>query len=78
LNIVLLVSVFIAIGLFEGPKMVREKLWRELLVFGFLLFFGFTLSILLTLGVPVPSPVRGIRSLMNPILKLLGIPTYYS
>jgi hypothetical protein len=76
--IILLVAVFTAIGVFEIPKILEKRLWRELFVFSFLLVLGFTLSVLLALDVPVPSPVKGIRSLMNPILRLLGIHTHYS
>jgi hypothetical protein len=77
-TIVLLVAVFTVIGLFEVPKIVEKRLWRELIVFSFLLVFGFTLSVLLALDVPLPSPARGTRFLMEPILRLLGIHTYYS
>ncbi len=72
-TVILLIAVFAVIGLFEVPKMLRNGLWRELLVFIVLLILGFTLSVLLTLDVPVPSPARGIRFLMAPILKPFGI-----
>lgn len=77
-TIVLLVAVFTVIGLFEVPKIVEKRLWRELFVFAFLLVFGFTLSVLLALDVLLPSPVKGIRRLMNPILRLIGIHTHLS
>ena len=78
MNIALLVAAFAVIGLFEVTKILRKRLWRELLVFGFLLIFGFTLSVLLALDVPVPSPARGIKVLINPVLRLIGIDTHYS
>ena len=77
-KIILIIAVFTAIGLFEVPKMLRKMLWRELLVFSFLLISGFTLSILLALDVPVPSPARGIRFLTGAILRRLGIHVHYS
>jgi|CZCA01.1.fsa_nt_gi hypothetical protein len=77
-TIALLVAVFTVIALFEVPKILEKGLWRELLVFSVLLLFGFTLSVLLALEVRLPSPVKGIRSLMNPILRLLGIHTHLS
>ena len=76
--IVLLVAVFTVIALFEVPKILEKRLWRELLVFSILLLVGFTLSVLLALDVRLPSPVKGIRSLMSPILRLLGIHTHLS
>ena len=76
--IVLLVAVFTVIGLFEVPKIVGKRLWRELIVFSLLLAFGFTLSVLLALDVHLPSPVKGIRNLMDPILRFLGIHAHYS
>lgn len=77
-TVILLIAVFIVIGLFEVPKILKKGLWRELLVFSSLLILGFTLSVLIALEVPLPSPVKGIRSLMNPILRLLGIHTHLS
>ncbi|NLJ60386.1 MAG: hypothetical protein GX338_05505 [Firmicutes bacterium] len=77
-TIALLVAVFTVIALFEVPKILEKGLWREFLVFSVLLLFGFTLSVLLALEVRLPSPVKGIRSLMNPILRLLGIHTHLS
>ncbi len=78
MTVALITAVFTFVALFEVPKMLRKGLWRELLVFGFLLISGFTLSVLLALDIPVPSPAKGIRSLVNPILRLLGIHTHYS
>ena len=77
-TVILLIAVFTVIGLFEVPKILKKGLWRELLVFSSLLILGFTLSALIALDVPLPSPVKGIRSLMNPILRLLGIHTHLS
>jgi uncharacterized membrane protein len=77
-TVIVLIAVFIVIGLFEVPKILKKRLWRELLVFSLLLILGFTLSALIALDVPLPSPVKGIRSLMNPILRLLGIHTHLS
>ncbi len=77
-TVIVLIAVFTVIGLFEVPKILKKRLWRELLVFSFLLILGFTLSALIALDVPLPSPVKGIRSLMNPILRLLGIHTHLS
>lgn len=77
-TVVLIIAVFTVIGLFEVPKILEKRLWRDLLVFSFSLILGFTLSVLIALDVPLPSPVKGIRSLMNPILRLLGIHTHSS
>lgn len=78
MTIASLVAVFAIIGLFEAPKILQKRLWREFGVFSFLLVFGFILSVLLALDVPVPSPARGIRLLMGPILRLIGIHTHCS
>lgn len=68
--IFLLISVFIGIILFEVPSLIRNKHWRELVVFSSLLFFAFILALLQILGVDVPSSSKGIDFLIRDVLHL--------
>lgn len=52
--IVLLISGFIGIILFEVPSLIRNKHWRELVVFSSLLLLAFILTFLQTMGIKVP------------------------
>lgn len=68
--IFLLIMVFIAIVLLEVPGLIRKKYWRELTVFSLLLLLAFILSLLQTMGVKIPSPMKGIQYLIKDILHL--------
>lgn len=49
----LLISSMVIIILLEGPRLVREKLWRELGVFMAILLVAYTLAFLKILGVKI-------------------------
>jgi len=68
--IFLLMSVFIIIVLFEAPNLVRNKHWRELVVFSILLLLAFTLALLQTYGVRIPNPGKLIDFLVRDLLHL--------
>ncbi len=50
--------IFTAIGLIEIPGLVRQKYWKELAAFLFLLGTGLILIVLIWLGVKIPFLMR--------------------
>jgi len=66
----LLVSAFIGVILFEVPSLIRNKHWRELIVFSIFLSIAFVMALLATLGVKLPSPSKGIDYFVKDILHL--------
>lgn len=50
-QIALLTLSFVAIVLVDAPRLVRQRLWRELLAFSVILAIGYTLAFLRVLGV---------------------------
>jgi len=68
--IILDVLAFLVIGYFNVPKLIRAKEWRELTVFSALYAFGITLSILLIIGVTIPSPIKGAQFIIKDVLHL--------
>lgn len=64
------ILVFLIIAYFNVPKLVRAKEWRELTVFLALYVFGMTLSILLIIGVTIPSPIKGAQYILKDVLNL--------
>ena len=66
--IFLLVGVFIVIVFIEVPGIVREKDRRQLAVYSFFLLLALVLSLLLTIGVKIPSPMKGIQYVIKDIL----------
>lgn len=72
MNVVLVIAAFMIIFAYETPKLLKAKLWRELLVFAGLLSLGFTLGLLLVLGLPAPNPVKGIELATAALVNLFG------
>lgn len=68
--VILLILLTTGIFLFEAPRLIRKKYWRELVVFSLLLSFGFLLSLLHTLGVPLPSSAKMVAYLIRDVLHL--------
>lgn len=64
------VAVFALIGFTETPTLIQKKMWRELVVFAVLFVFSFVVCFLYAMGVDVPSPIRGIKYLLENVLKL--------
>lgn len=53
--------VYILIALLQIPSLIKQKYWRELTVFSIFLSLAFVFSLLLILGVEIPSPLRMIQ-----------------
>ena len=57
MSIFLITVAFLSMAVYETLPLVREEAWRELITAGCIWLLGFTLSVLLALKVPLPSPV---------------------
>lgn len=55
---ILVLLAFAAIGFIEIPGLVRQKYWRELAVFLFLLGIGLIVIVLTWFGVNIPFLMR--------------------
>lgn len=56
----------VVISIMEVPGMLKEKLWKEIVVFFVLLGCGLFLSIGQVLEIPIPNPTDIIRSIFGP------------
>jgi hypothetical protein len=65
LDIILLISIFTGIILYEAPTLVRQKQWRELISFSIILVIGFVLCLFQIIGIKLPNPSRLITALFN-------------
>ncbi|HHV64328.1 MAG TPA: hypothetical protein GXX46_04550 [Peptococcaceae bacterium] len=68
--IILLLLAFWGIVLYEVPNFIRSQHWRELKVFFVLLGIAFIITLLQTIGVKLPSPVKLLTYLIRDILQL--------
>lgn len=66
----MLILAFAVIAAYEIPEIIRRREWKELVVFGVLLITGFTISLLQTIGVRVPNPVKGIELIIKKMSNL--------
>ena len=65
--IVPIVLAFALIAFLQVPKMVKNKYWRELVFYGLFFMAGFTLTLLMYLGVKIPSPAQGMKDFLRMI-----------
>ncbi|HHV06999.1 MAG TPA: hypothetical protein GXX69_02115 [Firmicutes bacterium] len=65
----LLILIYLAVIAFEIPKLVREKKWRDLVVFSLFMLLAVGLSLPMAMGVEIPNPTRYITRILAPISK---------
>jgi hypothetical protein len=56
--------------MYELPGLVRNKQWRELVVYSVLISLAFTISLLQTLNIKIPNPVRDVQYFFSDLLHL--------
>lgn len=55
-NTILLIIAFLIVGILEVPKLIKQKYWKELIVFSVIFLFTFAFSLLQVLGIKIPKP----------------------
>jgi hypothetical protein len=68
--IILVGLVFFTIAIFQVRALVKQKYWRELVVFVLLHTVAFTLSMLYVMGVQIPSPMPGLKYVVEDVLHI--------
>lgn len=69
---ILLVLLFsIILSIIEIPKMIKNKLKKELWTFSILLIFGVTVAILKILDIPLLNPFALLEWIYKPVVDLL-------
>ena len=53
-----LFAVFAGMVFIDVPRLVREKSWRELIVYSVFMSFAFFISVAEVYQIPLPNPVR--------------------
>jgi len=67
LNLFLLFLLFVSIIAFEVPKLVRQRMYRELWAFAGVTFIAMVLSFGVALKLPVPNITKGIEAVVRPV-----------
>jgi putative effector of murein hydrolase len=63
--IIAVAAAFLALALYQIPRLVKKKYWSDLVVFCVLLAAGCLLSLMLAAGIPIPSPSKGVKALLE-------------
>lgn len=64
---VIVILVFAAIAAIQGPKIIKDKNWKEILCFMTLFLVGFALNLVLSAGIDLPSPIEVIMDFLDVI-----------
>ncbi|MGE4483672.1 MAG: hypothetical protein AB7C97_01015 [Oscillospiraceae bacterium] len=67
---IIVVILYIVVAYFESRNLIKNKYWPELISSMVLLTFGFTLIVLQTLDVKIPSPGNGIKIFVENVMHL--------
>ena len=68
--IFLLIAAFVILILYEVPGLIRNKYWKELAVFSFLIAIAFFISVMGILRIPIPNPVRETQYFVKRLMHL--------
>lgn len=68
--IILLLILFAIIAYANIPPLVKKKQWWDLKVYCAFFIVALTLSVLLMMGVSIPSPIKGIQYIIKDLLHL--------
>lgn len=71
---VFVVIAYLAVFFYEGPVLLRQKQYPELATACVLVLLGMVLSVLMALGITLPSPLEPIRAYSNLVLRVFKIP----
>lgn len=66
--IVLIILAYLIIGLIEIIPLYKKKKKKELILYSITFGFAFILSLLLSLGVKIPSPAKPIEKVVKLII----------
>lgn len=69
--LIILSLVFVAIIAFEAPRLVKQKMWRELGAFAGLMFIAMALSYAELLDIKLPTPIDAIEFVFKPVADVM-------
>lgn len=61
----LLILFYIVVGILEISALLRKNQKKELILYSSIFLLAFTLSILINLGVEIPSPAKPIENIVE-------------
>lgn len=71
MQVIGLIIIFSGIVLLESPRLIKQKMWGELMAFSGLLIFSIILSFAAALDIALPNPTAALEAVFGPPAKLL-------
>ena len=65
---VLVILVYVLIAIIEGVPLIKSNNKKEIFVYSFFLITAFVMSLLLSLGVKIPSPAIYIQKVVETVI----------
>lgn len=70
MKVAALIVAFAAMAAYDAPALVRDRMWGDLAAFAGLIVFGFVISLLQVIGMPLPNPLKWIEAATAMIVGL--------
>ncbi|MDI6880360.1 MAG: hypothetical protein QMC95_02725 [Desulfitobacteriaceae bacterium] len=71
LDVLLILTGFAVIVAIELPRLIKQKIYRKIVIFFVLIILGITLSLGQVLQLPIPNVTKGIETVTRPIFKVV-------
>jgi hypothetical protein len=66
-----LILIFTLMAALEVPRLVRDKMWREMTAFSGLLIIGMVLSFAHVLNINLPNPTHLLYAIFRPMTEVI-------
>jgi len=63
--VIIIIITYLIIGIIEIIPLIKKKMKKELIIYSVTFITAFVLSILLSLGVKIPSPAKPIENVIK-------------
>ena len=67
---IILLLIFAPMALFQIPDLIKNKYWKELIAYSVFYTAALVLSLLYVLDVNIPSPIAGVKYIIEDVLNL--------
>jgi len=71
-KVILILCGFILLAWIQVPKMIKNKWWRDLALYGIIFILALYYSLTYTMRWPFIDPIKAVTVLMNGIYRTLG------
>jgi len=70
MNLLFVLLGFAGIAACNLPELIKDKQWRDLIIYSILFTLVFTIAVLMALDITIPSPIKAIQAFFRDVLHL--------